>query len=1066
MKKIFKFLPLALAGFALASCSSDDLSEGQVAKHNPNALQIVAESLDDADYTRAGAISASTLKGTTLKWNTNDVLRVYDAKLSEWDKYTYTGTEFGDAVADFEAAAGNTLTSFSLGAIPADNVEAAYMDKNDKSIRHLEMTIPDYYDYSEKLFPEDETVGYRCDLPMYGTITGLNQISQMNYLTAMVRVNMLDVPKETKYLVLVDESAVPQALAGPFLADIDGTTPPVLKKDAKFDPNNYTNRIIAKINPNAFLATPTKKDSAGIFLPVVAGQNYEQLTLYAVVNNALTLDDLRAEATANFAGTPASYLKINSRAWNAPARKKVWWIRYTNTCYIDTDVLDGLYPGHITAALEEHTKSIGELVIKPYSATGGAVKPLNPKEGDQFYHQVIIPKMVNNCKVTLDLSECGVQYTEALQIYRNTEDADLGEFKGDFKIIPGEDKVPGSSSKIEIKLPGSNVEIVSDGTHALGHLDIQNAAKTTIGDGVTATDLGSKTVTVQDGVAFIKKGVSITGTGKVIAKAYAGDATQYPTKITVEGGANVAEIDNNCKCNIDVISTDANEANVTKLDCGDVTEAINIYSEGKANIQEIICPTKDAGAGTGGAQLLTIKSKLTNESTGPDVLAISTTAAKAGADFGLAANTPAIYTAAQLVQAVAAGITAETYIMADELDLNNLPWVGLTTISSNLYGYNQNVAGDTWKGTANADKVVKTATGKNVIKNMKIDAIAGNGLIKKIDASSGAVTIAGIEFTSPSFSNTGAAVDNIGIVAGTISDAAANDITLTNIKVTGLTVASKAGNGVGGLVGAITAAQTGNVIVKKADVAATSIAARSFVGGIVGRVSAAVAAINIFDSQANLASLSLSLADGVTTLYPLFAGTWASFVGGTQGNPVVALNIYDSNYGTAINKTTKGSGINNQGLRFGANADGSDVPFFGGNPWIGFCGTADPVASNTTLTTFKSVSTADADKGINFYKYAYGLNSMTVTRYNGTGNYAETTQKNLSGGALYTSGVGANSVTYDGTNAAGVTASKASGSWAWKDGKKFGTSIYSIYDTSALDPDALGYDNAYEPTTF
>ena len=1062
MKKIFKFLPLALVGFALASCQSDELNVAPEAQHNPNALQIVTEGLEDGDYTRAGAISASTLKSTVLKWNTNDVLRVYDASLSMWDKYTYTGVEFADNVADFEPAADNSLESFSLGAFPADQVESAYLDKDDKTVRHLEMTVPDYYDYADKTF-EDGTVGYKCDLPMYGTISALNTIAQMNYLTAMVRVNMLDVPANTKYLVLVDMSAVRQPLAGRFIADIDGTNPPVLQTDGKFAADQYQYGIVAKINPNAFLATPTAKDSAGIFLPVIANQNYTDLRLYAVTNAGKTPAQIKTDI-ANQTFNAADYLQIAKRVWNAPARKKVWWVRYTNVCYIDTDVLDALYPGHITAALNQHTKSIGELVIKPYSAGGYHVKPLNPKEGDQFYHQVIIPKMVNGAKVTLDLSECGVKYTEALQIYRNTEDANLGEFKGDFKIIPGKIAAGSSAtSKVEIKLPESNVEIVSDGVNPLGHLDVQNATQTTIGDGSTAVDLAGKTVTIQDGVAFIKKGVNLTG-GTIIAKAYAGDATQFPTKITVEGGATVTTIDNDCQCNIDVISTDDNEAVVNTLDCAGVASSITIYSEGKANIKEIICPAGNAGTGVGGAQLLTIKSKLTNEAL--NTLAVSSTAAKAGADFGLAANTPAIYTAAQLVQAVAAGIAAETYIMADELDLNNLPWVGLTKVSANFYGYNHDATTDTWKGTTNANKVVKTATGKNVIKNMKVDAVAGNGLIKNINASAGNVEIAGIEFTSPSFSNTGAAVDNIGVVAGTIGTAAANNIELTNIKVTGLSVASKAGNGVGGLIGAITAAQTGNVIVKNADVAATSIAARSFVGGIVGRVSAAVAAINIFDSKANLASLSLSLADGVTTLYPLFAGTWASFIGGTQGNPVVALNIYDSDFGTAINKATKGNGVNNQGLRFGANADGNDVPFFGGNPWIGFCGTADPVASSTTLTTFKSIDQTDANKGKKFYKYVYGLNTMTVTRYEGAGNYAETTQKNLAGGTLYTAGVGANSVTYDGTNAAGVAASKVSGSWAWKDGKKYGTSIYSIYDTSALDPNALGYDNVYEPTSF
>jgi hypothetical protein len=1032
MKKIFKYLPLALAGFALASCSSDDLKEaGQQVQHNPNALKIVAEGLEDANYTRAGAISTSTWKSTTLKWNTNDVLRVYDNTLSMWDKYTFSGAEFEDNVADFVPAGDNSLTSFSLGAFPADNVESAYLDKDDKTIKHLEMTVPDYYDYTDRTFP-DGTVGYRSDLPMYGNISALNSIAEMNYLTAMLRVNMLDVPANTKYLVLVDASAVRNPLAGRFIADIDGTTPPVLKKNAKFAANQYQKGIIAKINPDAFKLTPASKDSAGIFLPVIAGQNYTDLKLYAVINPAKapgaigTAGDIRDDIENNtFAAV--DYLEIAHRAWDSPARKKVWWVRYTNTCYIDTDVLPGLYPGHITAALNEHTKSIGELVIKPYSASGGAVKPLNPKEGDQFYHQIIIPNMINGCKVTLDLSECGVNYTEALQIYRNTEDATLGEFKGDFKIIPGA-KAGSLSAKIEVKLPGSNVEIVTDNyANALPNIDIQEADQTTIGDGITGVDLNGQTVTIQKGVAFIKDLVNMTG-GEVIAKRYAGDATQYPTKITVEGGATVDQITNKCKCDIDVIGDGAKEAHVKKLECSDVTEAINIYSEGKANIEEIICPNNTPATGTGGAQLLTIKSKLTNQAA--NTLAFSTTAATAGVSFGLPAATPAIYTAAQLVQAVAGGIAVETYIMADEIDLNNLPWVGLTNIAANLYGYNQNTATDTWKdATVNAQKVVRTATGKNIIKNMTISNVAAdNGFAKNITA---AATIAGLEFENPKFS--GSTKDQIGVLSGVLSAAAA--VNIKNIKVTGLDFDNAGGNAVAGLIGDVTAA-TAPLTITNVNVAATQLKARSFVSGMIGRVANTAAAINFVDCAVDVTSFGLHLADGATTLYPIYAGTFATYVGGTENNPAIVLDIKNSTYGTAISKEVKGGGINNVGLRFGANANATDVPFFGGNPWIGFCGLA---AGGTAATV--TIWTKQNDAATNYKKFTYNATTLRAQTYTG-------------GGAAYTGGTNTNDDWYDGTTPA--TSVTVAPTTTTHNPYRYGLNIYSIYTNSEL-----GYDNDY-----
>jgi len=1092
MKGIFKLFPVAIAALAFVSCSDDLEGSGYSTKQIPdNALRFSIGSNSNMRAGFVGDVMASAGQ-IQFRWVGGDVIRVYQDDLATWDKYTYAGAEFGtDDV--FTPDGQNELDSYSIGVYPADEVEGVYMDKNDKDIKHIQMDLPVEYDYQEGLNTDaDGSAGYRCDLPLYGAITSTAQaVTEMNFLSAYVRIYLRDLPKNAKYIALVSTPTGTnvQPLTGRFIADVPKTitastvggvetdNAPILLKKGEFS-QTFGNIVYAKVNLTKYsYAAGTDaavKDSAAICFPVLANnavtraaggtlQTYDNLTIYAWGDRnasgayATPADVQAANAWATeVANGNATVIKTRAN-WTPTRRRSVWTVRYTEPLIVDVDNYNNkILPGDLTDLIASKANTaITDLELSLISSTNTA-GTLTSSEGYERNHVTTLPAMKNggNIIINLESADIDLETKENWTINGN-------DFDGTLVVKPGK-MAAGSTatSKIEINLPNADVQIIGDATNDITNIDVQQCQTVTIGDpenGTVTTVPATKTVVVRDGEARVVTGATVN-----MLKTEDNLTNHTKTDIVKVIGGTVTTLDNNTNTDISLYGDGVNEAIINTLNLADVDGAINIYSEGKASIGNLTAPVNTPTGG--GLEFLTIKSKLTEQAAG--ILASATVTGTYGGNN-------AIFTAAQLTAAANSGITTATTIMADEIDLNDLSWSGGNVVDVNVIGNNHDATTGTWNNittatgaTLVANKQKTTATGKNVIKNLKIAATTGSGLFKNINASGAAVEIAGLEIQNPSFTNTLAAVDNIGVVAGTMSVAAANNIDFTNIKVTGLTVASKGGNGVGGLIGAITAAQTGIVTVKNVDVAATSVAARSFVGGIIGRISANATAINIYDSKVNVAAVSLSLADGVTTLYPTYAGTWASYIGGTENNPTVALNIYDSSYGTAINKAIKGNGINNQGLRFGANANSSDVPFFGGNPWIGFCGTATGT-SNTTLTTYKSVSAAAADKGINFYKYAYAPASMTVTRWNGAGNYAETTQKALDGGALKAGAttIGANSVQYDGTNAAGVTTSKAAGSFAWKSGYKYGTTIYSIYDTSALDPDALGY-TTYEPTSF
>lgn len=1046
MKGILKLFPVAIAAMAFVSCSDDLNGSGTASQQIPdNALRF---SLEGGNTTRAGFVGGvmDATSALQFRWVQGDVIRVYQDDLATWDKYTYAGTEFGtDDV--FTPDNQNNLTSYSIGVYPADEVEGVYMDKNNKDMKHIQMNLPMVYDYQEGLDTDaDGSAGYRCDMPMYGNITDKAQaVTQMNFLSAYVRIYLRDLPKDTKYIALVSEPTAPnvQPLTGRFIADVPRTITsttiggvamddsPILLKDETFQ-NTYGNIVYARVNMTKY-STQTGtdaavKDSAAICFPVLANnsttqankQMYDKLTIYAWGDNTATTKT--PDQVTNWAAELASgkATKIAERTnWAPTRRRSVWVVRYTEPVVVDVKDYDPLLPGDLTDIIATKANTaITDVAFKIKASAGTTDATLHSSAGYERNHVTTLPKMKNGSNIIIDLSDAsaGLLTQENWTINGN-------DFTGKLIIKQGAlDAASSATSKIEINLPNADVQIIGDGTNDITNIDVQQCKEFFIGDDENATAMtvaATKTVVVRDGVAHVLTGATVPA---LFTEANLTNHTKADT-VRVDGGV-VTTLTNKTNTHIALYGDGANEAKINTLNCANVTAGIEIYSEGRASIAALTAP---AATATGGAlEFLTIKSKLTEQAAGIPAFATVT---------GTYGGNTAIFTAAQLTAAANIGISAATTIMADEIDLNNIAWTG-GNVTAAVNGNNHDATTKTWTNITTAtgatlvtNKQKTTATGKNVIKNLNINA---SGLFNAVSAN-----ISGLEIEGVTGTGTAAA----GALAESLT---AGDI--TNVKVSKIDYGTSGANVFGGLIGTVNAAAAVNFRnIEVSSEANKGITGRSYLAGMVGKVTNA-GPLNFYDCSADIKKFTLSLTG--STLFGAAAGTIAPFIGGATA--AAAINIYDCSYGTALSKADKGNGDNNSGLRYGANADANDNPFFGGNPWMGACSVAP-----TAFNVYKSVNATN--KGKYFFRYAYSANSMQQTAwYDVTSAYTATTRLNAqTPGTTATSSPTFSaaipqSIDYNGAATASHTTS------FWTETSRFGYGIYKAY-TSA----DLSYDNDY-----
>lgn len=1042
MKKIMKLFPVALAVLALASCS-DDLMTTSTKSVDGNALYFTMES---TDATRAGVVGDATasLSALNFRWTKDDQIRVYDENLAMYDVYEYGGESFAEntPAAAFTHPADwseEKLNGYSVAVYPNDAVEAVYLDKKYRDLKHFVMNIGAEYDYEAGT---GETEAYRCDVPMYGNVNDVTTgITQMNFLTAWTRIYMRNIPKDVKWICVVSEED-DEPLTGQFEAKIHyplaaDDEPWLQKKDDVEE--TWGNIMYSDIS----LAPEAFRVKGGICFPLLV-QKYTNIHIYGLKSTSANTPEDLGNNMSDVDGwqkelNDGTAIEIESKTdLNITRRRQCWTVRYTYDYYLNTDAFDPFRPGEVSKVLADNADNIiGAFKVIPYSAADG-LEPVDPTKakvltsgpGDYYTHRIEIPAISDLANIVLDFSGAGIQYDEALQIY--DKNPETKQFAGKLTIIPGEIKGGSDKAKIEINLPLAEVWIVGDGVNPIGNVDVQNAKIVHIGDGETETAQDNTRTTVfKGGKLYIEDKAEVK---KLYAQAYAGDPTQHATELIVNPGgyvSNYAYIQTDCNVTLNGAGYDASTqklytgtrqdglASINNLDCSAVPTGITIYSQGDTRIANVIAPTA-------GDKLnkLTIKTKLFQKSA-------TNAAPTKGRALGTIGADKAIVTGSMLTKLAEDGAAAVTKIYADEIDMNNVEWTG-GNVGANVLSINYNTATKAMNKLDVAEqKQVSTKTGKTIIKNLKLKKItdgSGNGLFKTLNAEA---TIAGLELQTVEFKQDLDASANLafGALVGVTSAAA----TIDEITVTGLDFESKGASMFGGLIGKAT---LGAVTINDASVSGT-LKGRGFIGGLIGQTTnEAAAEIKIYDSKTPSLTFGLLLVDG-TSLAPSQVGTFGSFIGGAT--MAAKISIFDCNYGTAISKEVKGAGVSTQGLRFGAIGDeATDEPFFGGNPWIGrFTGAA-------TGTLVSVVSTA-ADK-MTFTSFTYGPKMMELQKWAGAA--AAYDMSNAAKKVANTATVHTNYIKYDGTDATVANPNE---------GYCYGTNLYGTYNNADF-----GYDNAYK----
>ena len=243
MRKPYKFLLAAVALLATTACSSDD---SRAEEQTDNAVRkgelvMSIEPLELGDVTSRAYRSNSN---QYLHFITGDATRVYGKLEDSWLKFdTYI---FNESNNKFEISNTSNLVddrSPYYAFYPASNVMKAYYEQK---IPAVEFKINDVtvFDENSKIVVDGQNL-FKCDVPMFGYVTGTAdgglQVKHLRLMTALVRLNIANIKRETNYIRI--------------------TTQQCLSEDEDVEVPQLSGCYIAKLNPDMTKRTDVKLES-------------------------------------------------------------------------------------------------------------------------------------------------------------------------------------------------------------------------------------------------------------------------------------------------------------------------------------------------------------------------------------------------------------------------------------------------------------------------------------------------------------------------------------------------------------------------------------------------------------------------------------------------------------------------------------------------------------------------------------------------------------------------------------------------------------------------------------
>jgi len=227
MKGLFKLTTAALALVTLASCSTDDLFNGEKAQQQAKGdILVEVEPLEDAVTAVTRAAYTPDGKTGTLSFNTGDQIKVTDGTLVKYDLYRYNSGAF---VFDDRPSPVGTGRDAAWIATPEF---ASFPSTRMEWDNAAKQAIGYYTVNPTPKWGEDwETEGaFNAEIPLWGTAQADATYGvkvNMKYLTGVLKINMENVPNNVTDLKIVGW----KNLAGTDPAPICGNFKAILAND-------------------------------------------------------------------------------------------------------------------------------------------------------------------------------------------------------------------------------------------------------------------------------------------------------------------------------------------------------------------------------------------------------------------------------------------------------------------------------------------------------------------------------------------------------------------------------------------------------------------------------------------------------------------------------------------------------------------------------------------------------------------------------------------------------------------------------------------------------------------
>lgn len=531
--KLLKLFPVALAAFALASCSTEDFESSKTQDlANKGDLRIVWDTVDGNEETRA--LSDNKFNGPFFE--EGDQIFVYDNLMHSTDVYAFQKNAFyfdpqfeGDA----PIIQGNEVAYAVYPGKYWDFTEEEEVVKAPKGyVLRTEVGTPTCVDIKiPHVLRYKEIAGqYGYEIPFFGAASyhgtpGAEgtyiQADNFRALTARLRIKLDNAFGNVSFLRLSNTAGKP--LSGTLTAKLytgDDRTKSMLQVVDK----DYT------VFPEIYIDLRNVPSNLSyVYIPVVCGPDYDNLLNGDTDGITLDYSSVRTEDDPT---------KIAATDWKPTGMKFPGEVFSPNSRHAGkhTFVLDDMNPKKISDLLAQYKESGKDITIDLTNKF--SINKADPTVDNVVY----LPQFTKeDMTVTINLVAPFTAFDNTANdplVVKNVDDANPTNAKvilNTLLITPDADKL-----NLTIDAPGADVQVTGDFKNQK-ELKLLNADKVTIGDGKTATSF--------IGLTSINWGESGKGVKEIViekganVKAQGGHVLLYKTineKFTVNGTLDAA----------------------------------------------------------------------------------------------------------------------------------------------------------------------------------------------------------------------------------------------------------------------------------------------------------------------------------------------------------------------------------------------------------------------------------------------------------------------------------------------------------------------------------------------